>query len=389
METENNLLHGKHILCISGHVTNWDIDFEYMKNNFCGQVVSEIADLNCPDIIIYLCGDISSCNMINLNNTINVIDEYSYNYEAFIDSINLINIGCIPINIHNVGVYFPKLFNPDKDYFNLIQNEHQFQTLTESNKQSNAFRSGLYLTNIQEQNNELHFNLLRCSSNFSGPTDNFRDTDHEIVNQINCIAEQFYEQKTNFNHVLAQIYENKKIDQIEKKAKIKEHSDKTKDMPKNGLIAFCTFYKDFMNKKFDVNGTSVLTKLRFRLKKTITDSELVKSFDVVLYPNSVFMISLSTNRLYTHEIIPSVLPIDRIPVRMGYVIRCSKTKAVYKDDKTYMYQNDDCVLLEEPTDDKIKELKDLYYQENTTHDMVYYNNFNFSLNKGDYTKPLI
>src|SRR5690606_15009020 len=103
--------------------------------------------------------------------------------------------------------------------------------------------------------------------------------------------------------------------------------------------AFCTFYKDFMNKKFDINGTSVLTKLRFRLKKTVTDSDLVKSFDVVLYPNSVFMISLSTNRLYTHEIIPSVLPIDRIPVRMGYVIRCSKTKAVYKDDKTYMYQN--------------------------------------------------
>ena len=46
--------------------------------------------------------------------------------------------------------------------------------------------------------------------------------------------------------------------------------------------------------------------------------------------------SLDSNRLYTHEIIPSSLPIEKLPIRMGYVIRCSKTKALYNDGKTYL-----------------------------------------------------
>ena len=48
-----------------------------------------------------------------------------------------------------------------KDYFKDICDEHQFQTLTESNKQSNAFRKGIYLTNVEQEKEELHFNLLR------------------------------------------------------------------------------------------------------------------------------------------------------------------------------------------------------------------------------------
>jgi hypothetical protein len=50
--------------------------------------------------------------------------------------------------------------------------------------------------------------------------------------------------------------------------------------------------------------------------------------------------SLEMNRLYTHEISPSHLPMDLIPLRLGYVIRCSKTKAIYKDNKTYIFNND-------------------------------------------------
>src|SRR4029079_302177 len=130
---------------------------------------------------------------------------------------------------------------------------------------------------------------------------------------------------------------------VEKKAKIKKHSDKTKDMPLNGLIVFCTFYKDHLNNKniqkskndaFDYcyKDTSVLTRLRFELKKTVNNSNLKRKFDVILYPNSVFIMSLSTNRLYTHEIVPSTLPIDMIPTRMGYVVRCSKMDAIYGTD---------------------------------------------------------
>jgi hypothetical protein len=147
----------------------------------------------------------------------------------------------------------------------------------------------------------------------------------------------------------------------QKKAKIKAHSDKTKDLPENAIIAFCSFSKSYsfcqfndpnLNIKkskddfFDCcysraksNKTTVLTKLKFRLKDTVQDQSLVKKFSLTLYPNSVFLIPLSTNRFYTHEIQPSILPIDLIPTRMGYVIRCSNTMAVFKNDQTYILNN--------------------------------------------------
>lgn len=89
---------------------------------------------------------------------------------------------------------------------------------------------------------------------------------------------------------------------------IKAHSDKTKDMPRNALIAFTSFYsKPIATRQsntdiFDVcyKGTSVLTRLHFRLKDLVKDDKFVKEFTVTLYPNSVFVIPLSTNRLYTH-----------------------------------------------------------------------------------------
>jgi hypothetical protein len=64
--------------------------------------------------------------------------------------------------------------------------EHQFQHLTESNKPGTAFRKGIYITNVTTtENDTLEFNLLRCSSNLDGSTDNFRDTDNHIIKEIN------------------------------------------------------------------------------------------------------------------------------------------------------------------------------------------------------------
>src|SRR3972149_3888392 len=176
-------------------------------------------------------------------------------------------------------------------------------------------------------------------------------------------------------------------------------------MPKNALMAFCSFYKDYYNDNFnddrlrDVkksnydycyrNG-SVLTRLRFRLKEEVKDDNFVKRFDITLYPNSVFLMSLSTNRLYTHEIIPSNLPISVIPTRLGYVIRCSNTNAVFKNGKTYICKYGKEFELEESTKEGIEELKDLYYKENKSIEIIdYEDRFYFSMNKGDYMKPIV
>jgi hypothetical protein len=249
-----------------------------------------------------------------------------------------------PIVLHGVGVYYRRFFDSGLDYFNQIQAEHTFQSLTESTKPSKAHRTGIYLTSVKKDAEDLHFRLLRCSSNLSGPTENFRSTDRHIVDALNQEASYLFQNQAPLNHVLAQIYHNTSAteDQKESKAKIKGHSDKTKDMPTNGIMAFCTFY-DQLDKlqsldkdgfDYGYKGKSGLTKLCFQLKTTVEEQlrrTLPAQFTVTLYPNSVFFMPLSTNRLYTHEIRSSILDAEKLPTRLGYVVRCSETEALHKD----------------------------------------------------------
>jgi hypothetical protein len=369
--SENILLQNKHVLVVPENITP-NPELEYIIHNFCGVVLTCMKTIQDDSVIIYLTGNIE--NIQERKNTY-IIKEFSSNYEGF--HIPLIDSGKVPLNIHNVGVYFTKFFD-DPNYFKLISTQHQFQNLTESNKAGQAFRKGIYMTDVTPTDDGLKYHLLRCSSNLTGPTDNFRDIDHHIVNQVNNISKQFFSEDTELNHVLAQIYYNN-----DKKASIKAHSDKTKDMPRNGLIAFCTFYDQDLDQQYLYKGTtSVFTRLHFRRKNS--DPNLVNEFDVVLYPNSVFIIPLSCNREFTHEIKPSVLPKDKIPVRMGYVIRCSKTEVVFKDGQTYIGD----VKLEPMTDNDATELRKLYLKENATDEMVEYGDVYFSMNQGDYLKPI-
>ena len=421
---ENELIMNKHIfICIDSHTDKLIVSYlkqlEYLKNNFCGLVVSKISDLNNFDLksrALYMCGDIKILlselenlgyisEPIDLTN-IYIIEELSYNYSFNADMNNLINIGQVPININNVGVYFRNYFSSYCNFFDNLNNEHQFQILTDSNKPSNAYRKGIYITKVSETTEGLKFNLLRCSTNLEGPTDNIRATDDKIIKQVNKLGELFFEQETEFNHVLAQIYSNTKINNVDKKAKIKPHSDKTKDMPTNGLMTFCTFYQGYFLHKFnnlpnDVHRSesdiydyvykdiTVLTKLRFRLKNPENNPDLVKQFDITLYPNSVFIMSLKSNRLYTHEIVPSILPVEKLPIRMGYVVRCSLTEAVFntEDKQTYINYNNNLVKLEKASDSDIDKLKNIDYRENCSDGQITYPEINFSLNMGDYMKP--
>ena len=392
---ENSIITNKHILlCVDcnnmGHA-------EEVLTNFCGIVFVNIKQFDehiiHPNTNIYICGDIlkiyqTSINIINRMTYI--ISDISHNHEK-IQIKTEVSIGMVPLNMYNVGVYFKQFFNPNKDYFAHITKEHQFQTLTESNKQDNALRKGIYLSKVVKQIDDgYRFNLLRCSTNLKGPTENFRDTDNEIIDGVNDMVSDYFVQSVKLNHVLAQVYENSFSDGKERKAKISTHSDKTKDMPRNGLIAFCTFYKDYNIKHVgDVmhKGQTIFTKLRFKLKNNIEN--MCPSFDITLYPNSVFVIPLSTNRLYTHEISPSILPINRIFTRCGYIIRCSDQEAVHRYGTTYIEHNHDLVALKEPDEKDIKHLKDLYFQENATVNMINYGHIGFSLNQGDYMQPKI
>jgi hypothetical protein len=400
---ENQISKTQNLLLFFSVASELNSEVEYLKQHFCGMVSPGNSDI--PDVSsvkrIYLCGFVERIPDFSL--PVFIIEELSSGFEAYIGAhVQLISLGKVPIVVSNAGVFYRQLFS-EKNYFDTIKSEHEFQHLTESNKESLALRKGIYLTDIrkemQEGSEALHFRLLRCSSNLTGPTDNLRDTDRIILNALKDCVDQTFEKPTTLNHVLVQIYENKKKseDGKEVKSKIKAHSDKTKDMPKEGLIAFCTFYdhsnwaslKPSKADRYDwcYKETSALTKLHFKLKSTVQDESLEKEFSVTLYPNSVFLIPLSTNRLYTHEIRPSVLNVDQIPVRMGYVVRCSNLEAVFKDNQTYIKENDQLIKLEEMNSESMEHLRKSYYEENSSEQLVEYGKVHFSMNSGDYQKP--
>jgi hypothetical protein len=384
---------------------------EGFDQTFCGIVSSDISTLSLAGKKVYLCGDISKAGSLQLSEagTVLVVRDISHNYEDCDSSWESIDSAACPMLIHGVGVYYRRFFDPSADYFNKIREDHEFQSLTESTKPGTAHRTGIYLTPVVQDGEDRQFHLLRCSSNLSGPTANFRDNDYSIVNSLNKAARSIFHNFAEMNHVLAQIYHNTPagLATKEKKAKIKDHSDKTKDMPRNGVMGFCTFYDQKGLDKlqpmgpggldYGRSGVSGLTKLHFRLKPDVARRHgctLEPQFCLTLYPNSVFLMPLSTNRLYTHEIKPAALNANILPTRMGYVVRCSNTEAIHRDGCTFLKVGSDkdgdaLVEMKQPTADGMKYLRQKYAEENATSSIVQYGQILFSMNKGDYKRPLV
>src|ERR1043166_8383362 len=241
--------------------------------DFFGSVVTldELADVS--QKTVYLTGDISRFRGRALAGAarVLVVKQLSRGYD---DTHELVDLGRVPVSVGGAGVYYRRFF--DDNYFQRICSEHAFQTLTESVKPSKAHRTGIYLTPVNQQGDELHFRLLRCSTNLSGPTENFCESDRRIVDALNHEAAAIFRDQAPLNHVLAQASATTPATDGHKstKAKISAHADKTKDMPFNGIMAFCTFY-DRLDKlsplpddAFDhgYKGKSGLTRLPFRLK---------------------------------------------------------------------------------------------------------------------------
>ncbi|MEV8003375.1 hypothetical protein AB0P10_11950 [Streptomyces parvus] len=354
---------------------------------------------------VYVCGDLSAIPDDQLRSAarVFVIRELSHGDDENAGRPwTTIGLGRVPLRVHGSGVYYRRYFDLDADHFGRISSEHVFQSLTESTKPGTSHRSGIYLTPVAQDGEERHFRLLRCSTNLSGPTETFRPTDTSVVDELNREADTVFRGHAPLNHVLAQIYRNTRAtaERKQAKAKISAHADKTKDMPANGIMAFCTFYdgldqlRPMPGDAFDygVKGTSGLTRLHFRLKETAEERDgaasLPQQFSITLHPGSVFFMPLSTNRLYTHEIRPSGLNAELLPTRLGYVVRCSSTEAVHKDGQTFLKVAGDLVKLEPPTQEGMEDLRKLYAEENRTSSFIDYgDDFRFSMNSGDYVAP--
>ncbi len=385
-----------------------DLQNNELISGFSGSAVTpealESKALDLAQKTVYLCGDVSEISARRLHGAARVfiIRELSDGYRADVDGTwPVVDVGRVPVRVHGAGVYYRRFFDLGADHFGSIRAEHAFQSLTESTKPGAAHRSGIYLTPVARDGDELHFRLLRCSTNLSGPTEGFRPTDTGIVDALNREAAFVFRDHAPLNHVLAQIYHNTPATTGRKqaKAKISAHADKTKDMPVNGIMAFCTFYdrldklQPLADDAFDygVKGVSGLTKLRFRLKDPTAERDAVAlppQFTLTLYPGSVFFMPLSTNRLYTHEIRSSMLDAELLPTRLGYVVRCSSAEAVHKHGDTFLKVDGDLVKLGPPTPEGMDRLRRLYAEENKTTSFIDYGDeLLFSMNEGDYVAP--
>ncbi|MEW1632814.1 hypothetical protein AB0469_01945 [Streptomyces sp. NPDC093801] len=382
-------------------------DTDVVRDFFGSVITPEELVSGSPDLArktVYLCGDASGIDSRRLGAAARVFVVREPSHGGRGDAGHPwtpVGPGRVPVRVHGAGVYYRRFFEPGDDHFGRIRAEHVFQSLTESTKPGTAHRSGIYLTPVRRDGDALHFRLLRCSTNLSGPTEGFRPTDTHIVGALNREAAAVFRDQAPLNHVLAQIYHNTRAtaERRQSKARISAHADKTKDMPANGIMAFCTFYdrldglRPLADDAFDhgVEGVSGLTRLHFRLKEPAAEggaAALPPKFTVTLYPGSVFFVPLSTNRLYTHEIRPSALDAGLLPTRLGYVVRCSSTEAVHQDGHTFLKTAGDPVRLEPPTPAGMDDLRRLYAEENRTSSSVDYGGkFLFSMNSGDYVAP--
>ncbi|PCC74154.1 hypothetical protein SAMN02745121_07978 [Nannocystis exedens] len=177
-------------------------------NGFAGTVVTDPA-AGVPDLAgkaVYLCGDVAKAAALDLSaaSRVLVIREGSYGDAAGdLAPWPVVGSGRVPLDVHGLGVYYRCFFDPEIDYVERIRGEHTFQSLTESTKPGTAHRTGIYLTPVRKQRDGLHFRLLRCSTNLSGPTDNFRSTDRHIVDALNQEAALVFSGAAPLNHVLA------------------------------------------------------------------------------------------------------------------------------------------------------------------------------------------
>ncbi|WP_434426385.1 hypothetical protein [Nannocystis pusilla] len=377
-----------------------------LVDGFAGAVIQDLS-AGLPDLAgkaVYLCGDLAKAAVLDLSAASRVLairDGSHGDAAGELAPWPVVGRGRVPVHVHGLGVYYRCFFDSEVDYVAQIRGEHTFQSLTESTKPGTAHRTGIYLSPVRQQGDALHFRLLRCSTNLSGPTDNFRATDRHIVDALNQEAALVFSGAAPLNHVLAQIYHNTPADAERKqaKARISSHADKTKDMPDDGVMAFCTFYEHLdrlgpmADDPFDRGhrGISGLTRLRFRLKETEAAQRgtFPDQFTITLYPGSVFFMPLSTNRRYTHEIVPSELEAARLPTRLGYVVRCSKTEAVHEGGRTFLLRDGARAELEAPTPEGMTELRRLYAEENKTSAPIDYGDgFRFSMNAGDYQAPI-
>lgn len=79
-----------------------------------------------------------------------------------------------------------------------------------------------------------------------------------------------------------------------------------------------------------------------------------------------------------------MLNADRIPTRMGYVVRCSNLEAQHINHQTYISENGRFIKLDKMTPETQEELRSFYYEENKSEELIKYGKIHFSMTGIDF-----
>ncbi|MFJ1804420.1 hypothetical protein [Streptomyces sp. NPDC088180] len=227
----------------------------------------------------------------------------------------VIGLGRVPVRVHGVGVYYRRFFGRDDDHFEAIRTEHAFQSLTESTKPGTAHHSGIYLTPVTRNGDELRFRLLRCSTNLSGPTESFRPTDRRMGS----------------------------------------HSDQALDLADDSFIAVFSCYRH--------PEAGPPRKLILESKDTGDER-----FEIPLSHHGVVVFSADANRRLRHRIVLENPSGAADNLWLGVTFRTSKTFVRYRDGQAHLPRG---ARLTSADEEQRSEFYGLRRRENRETDFVY------------------
>ncbi|SFC32515.1 hypothetical protein SAMN05421780_104262 [Flexibacter flexilis DSM 6793] len=261
--------------------------------------------------------------------------------------------------ITDLGFY--KILVPfEHNLFNELSNSVEFENITNG-------RVANQLVNIANGS----IPIVRTTSKYSIPAQNFADVHLLIINKINQTI------KKNLTEIPIQYFNNALIEIYDLKySKMNYHSDQNLDLEDNSYIGLfsCYEYPD------DISEQNIR---KLKIKDKVTNDE----FDISLTHNSVILFSTETNMKYQHKIVLDANPKIKKPVIdnrwLGITFRTSKTYIHFKNNFPFFSNGEQLILANEEQEKLFfkhrgEENKSLNY---------HYPFFNFTISLGDVLYP--
>lgn len=243
---------------------------------------------------------------------------------------------------------FIKRYINDDDLFNRLSKDVIFEPVESDG------RLGTTLVRSIDDS----YPIVRTTSKYENPPQNFRESHHELVNRIKLL---YPELCLDFNNILTELYDNRY-------KTMRFHSDLACDLEYDSYICLFSVYERELS--------SDDTARTLRVKEKNSDD----TYDITLDNNSVVLFSTDTNRNHSHQII---LTGKNCPRWLGLTFRLSNRFINFIDKIPHIDGN----VLTIATADELVEFRKLRAMENKQVHFTY-PIMNYTVSKSDLMQPI-